>query len=53
MRMEAIGTLETRLKSPDGADRDLVTVFKARMENDENTFIRERARTVIDGLSNP
>ena len=53
MRIEAIERLESSLQSSDRSDRELVNVFKARMENDENTFIRERARTVIEGLSNP
>ena len=53
MRMDAIATLQSRFKSGVGTDKELEKVFKARMENDENTFIRERARTVIEGLSNP
>lgn len=53
LRIEAIATLEARVRSKVGADPDLVNAFRSRMETDDNTFIRARARTVVESLTNP
>lgn len=53
LRIEAINRLESRADEETQADPALVDVLRSKMETDENSYIRLRARTVLDELSNP
>jgi hypothetical protein len=52
LRIEAIGKLEAQVQAQ-RPDQELVNVFRSRMETDDNTYIRTRARMVLEGLANP
>ena len=53
LRIEAINRLESRADDRTQADPAFVDVLRSKMETDENSYIRFRARTVLDELSNP
>lgn len=53
LRIEAINMLQARAEENIPFDQDLVDVLKTRMVNDKNTYIRTRARTVLDNIDSP
>lgn len=50
LRIAAINSLEKIVSGQRRADQDLVNVLKARVESDENTYIRTRARAVLEEI---
>lgn len=53
LRIEAVSRLEMQIRTENRPDPVLVDVFKSRMETDQNTFVRTKARTVVESLANP
>ncbi|MBI4550647.1 MAG: HEAT repeat domain-containing protein [Candidatus Latescibacteria bacterium] len=50
LRITAINVLQTVTGTQRRADQDIVNVLKSRVESDENTYIRTRARAVLEEI---
>lgn len=53
LRIEAINRLDARTDEQRRPDQDVVNVLRARMETDENAYIRGRARMVLEEMGRP